>query len=326
MTLYWSPIAKALHEQITSSDNLVLVIAPFIQLEALKELVKDGIFEKELKIVTRWTAHDIISGVSDIYIYPFLKSKNIPLYINESIHLKLFVFESNKAFHTSGNITAHGLGLIDNANIEVGGFVGANSYDWQQIYQIIENSVLVTDEIFEEAVQYYQKNKDKKVKLPELQLVKKNQKEFSLNCLPAFEDPITMFDLYANPSLLTIEGEQPRRCLHDIVRYNVPLGLRKDRFLELLKKGFIGQSFIQSFIAALKDQKSMRFGAVTDWIHSHCTDVPLPYRWVVKENVAILYRWLCCFLPEITWDVPGKRSQVIYWQKNELDIINKIIP
>jgi len=315
MALYWPPIVKALHEQIASSDNLVLVIAPFIQLEALKELVKDGIFGKELKIVTRWTAHDIISGVSDIYIYPFLKSKNIPLYINESIHLKLFVFESNKAFHTSGNITAHGLGLIDNANIEVGGFVGANSYDWQQIYQIIENSVLVTDGIFEEAVQYYQKNKDKKIKLPELQLVKKNQKEFSLNCLPAFEDPNVMFDLYANPSLLTIEGEQPRRCLHDIVKYNVPLGLTKDQFLESLKKGFIDQPFVQSFIAVLKEQKSMRFGAVTDWIHSHCTDVPLPYRWIIKDNVAILYRWLSCFLPEITWDVPGKHSQVIYWQK-----------
>ncbi len=317
MALHWTPISKALREQIASSDNLVLAIAPFIHLEALKELVKDGIFGKELKIVTRWTAHDIISGVSDIYIYPFLKSKNIPLYINDSIHLKLFVFESNKAFHTSGNITARGLGLTDNANIEVGGFVGANSYDWQQIYQIIEGSVLVTDEIYEEAVQYYQNNKDKKVKLPEFQLVKKNQKQFSLSCLPAFENPDLMFDLYSNPSLLTIEGEQPRRCLHDIVKYKVPLGLAKDIFLERLKKGFFEQSFIMSFIEVLKVQHSMRFGGVTDWIHSHCTDVPLPYRWKVKDNVAILYRWLSYFSPEITWDVPGEHSQVIYWQKKQ---------
>lgn len=316
MTLQWSPIADALRKQTaTYSDKLVLAIAPFIQLEALKELVKDGTFGKELKIVTRWTAHDIVTGVSDIYIYPYLKSRNIPFYINDSIHLKLFVFESNKAFHTSGNVTARGLGLIDNANVEVGGFVGADAYDWQQIYQIIENSVLVTDEIFEEAVKFYQDNKDKRIKLPELQLVKKNQKEFSLNSLPAFEDPAVMFELYANPSLLSIEGEQPRRCLHDVVKYEVPLGLEKDQFIVFLKKGFVGQPFIQSFIAALRKQKSMCFGAVTEWIHSNCTDVPLPYRWVVKDNVAILYRWLSYFLPEITWDVPGKHSQVIYWQK-----------
>lgn len=64
----------------------------------------------------------------------------------------------------------------------------------------------------------------------------------------------------------------------------------------------------------IKEQKSARFGAVNDWIHSKCSDVPLPYRWEIKENTNILYNWLDYFFDEIRWDVPGVRSQVIYWE------------
>lgn len=41
-------------------------------------------------------------------------------------------------------------------------------------------------------------------------------------------------------------------------------------------------------------------------------DVPLPYRWEIKDNTRIFYNWLAHFFDEITWDRPNY-SQVIYW-------------
>jgi hypothetical protein len=36
----------------------------------------------------------------------------------------------------------------------------------------------------------------------------------------------------------------------------------------------------------------------------------------VKDSTRIFYTWLSqYFFPDVTWDVPGQRSQVIYWQK-----------
>jgi hypothetical protein len=55
---------------------------------------------------------------------------------------------------------------------------------------------------------------------------------------------------------------------------------------------------------------------VNDWIYQHCSDVPLPYKWEMKRNTNFLYNWLSYFYDEITWDIPGSHSQVIYWDKN----------
>jgi len=62
----------------------------------------------------------------------------------------------------------------------------------------------------------------------------------------------------------------------------------------------------------LKHERNLRFGAVNKWIHEKCEDVPLPYRWEIKENTRIFYDWLAHYVPEISWVRP-KYSQVISW-------------
>ena len=36
----------------------------------------------------------------------------------------------------------------------------------------------------------------------------------------------------------------------------------------------------------------MYFGEVKLFIHNNCSDVPLPRRWEITENIQILYRWI----------------------------------
>jgi hypothetical protein len=75
---------------------------------------------------------------------------------------------------------------------------------------------------------------------------------------------------------------------------------------------------VTDFVELLKVERSLRFGAVNDWIHKKCEDVPLPYRWEIKDNTRIFYDWLAHYFPNITWDRPNY-SQVIYWNKGQTD-------
>ena len=77
---------------------------------------------------------------------------------------------------------------------------------------------------------------------------------------------------------------------------------------------FRATPFVSAFVAHLKSERSLHFGAVNAWIHQQCEDVPLPYRWEIKDNTRIFYNWLAHFFDEITWDRPNY-SQVIYWNR-----------
>jgi hypothetical protein len=94
----------------------------------------------------------------------------------------------------------------------------------------------------------------------------------------------------------------------------VPEGLSADQFHNNLRAAFLKTPFVVDFVEFLKSQGSLRFGAVNNWIHEKCEDVPLPYRWEIKENTRIFYDWLAHFIPQITWDRPNY-SQVIRWNK-----------
>src|SRR5262249_54640128 len=110
-SLVWSPTHEYLADRIRQEKQLRILIAPFIKLEALKQLVSICKDTSELQVIVRWKAKDLLTAASDLAIYPFLRDRGIPLYTHSEIHLKLFLFTDALAFHTSGNITEKGLGI-----------------------------------------------------------------------------------------------------------------------------------------------------------------------------------------------------------------------
>ena len=333
--LLWSPLFSDIVENNGDNDALYIV-APFIQHNALAELLTQTNNYKKLQVITRWNAADILSGVSDLEVYPYLKKLGIPLYIHPKIHLKLLLFESNEIFHCSGNITNTGLGINCVGNIEVGSYIQSSLNDWKHLYQLIDESRLVTDEVYEKALGYKRENMIPKEPLPELDLfslknrekvgnsINLEKKPFSMGSLPALESPETFLTLYSKNSIADICPGIMRLLFHDIALFNIDLNLERDTLLSTIKLQFKQLPFILSFVDFLKENKSLRFGAVTAWIHNKCTDVPLPYRKEIKEHVNHLYNWLSFCFEEISWNIPGARSQVIYWDENLSITHNKI--
>ena len=153
--LVWSPVYKILEDRIRHNDDILLILVPFAKLAALQKLHLLNSKKVKIKVVCRWRPEDIVAGVSDLEIYPFLKQSNCELYINSNIHLKLYVFTSNTAFNTSGNLTLRGLGYSESANIEVGNMVNLTTYDWTKVYNVINSSRLVTDDIYQRFKEYF---------------------------------------------------------------------------------------------------------------------------------------------------------------------------
>src|SRR5262249_9020279 len=130
--LCWSPVFEGLCVQ-AKGRKLVLAIAPFLQRAAMEKLLKAVPWSDSPIVLTRWRAADIASGVSDIEVYPLLKPRGFRFMVNDSIHLKLFVFNDGSGFVTSANITATGLGLHSSPNIEVGTRVSLGSHDTSRL-------------------------------------------------------------------------------------------------------------------------------------------------------------------------------------------------
>jgi hypothetical protein len=312
--LRWGPLFSPLETRLHSGDPLLLVISPFIGLEALQRFIAKAGSLRGIKVIVRWRPEDLRNGVSDIAIFPYLSEQGIPLYINQDIHLKLYVFESNSAFCTSGNLTLRGFGYNEKANIEVGCFVSLVQDDWLRLYELISKSRQVDERMFSLFKQYLAGCPEMSQPPPPPPELFGPGKAYTISSLPAMETPTKLAEFYFASELANKPAEEVRRAAHDCAIFALPPGLDHVTFNQRLGLSFRTTPFVVDFIEMLKTEKSLRFGAVNDWIHRKCEDVPLPYRWEIKENTRIFYNWLQHFVPEITWDRPNY-SQVIHWQE-----------
>jgi len=310
--LVWSPVYSVIEDRIASGDGLILIVVPFIKFEALRHLHWARTKDLRLKVVCRWRPGDILAGASDVEIFPFLKAAGCELYLNPDIHMKLYVFESNIAFNTSANLTLRGLGYSERPNREVGNMVTLNSEDLARLYTIINSSRQVDDAMYARFKAFAEQNPlpPKAITPPDL-LGK--PKDYTIGSLPATETPSKLASYYFGSGRQSTTPEEIRRAVHDLVTFSIPPAITQTEFEQRLGASFRATPFVADFVEHLKKERSLSFGAVNNWIHQKCEDVPLPYRWEIKENTRIFYDWLAHYFPEISWDRP-RHSQVIYWQ------------
>jgi hypothetical protein len=313
--LVWTPTYEYVAQRIREKKKLQFIIAPFIKREALKQILDQCEDTSQLKVIVRWDKTDIVNQVSDLEIYKDLKNQGIPLYRHSSIHLKMLIFDQNWAFHTSGNITKKGLGLVSNPNIEVGAQIRLKVNDWIQIQKLLKSSICIDEERYEIFVKYKADNETKSDPLPPLQIDLDSEKEFSRLSLPAIQSPTLLYEIYQNPDKFKDEEDLYAAFVHDLVLYDVSNGISREVFFQQLGKNFKTHLFVQKIVGLIKREGSARFGEVNGWITECCSDNPTPYRWELKENTNYLYDWLAYYFDEIHWNRPN-HTQVIYWDSD----------
>lgn len=276
---------------ISSSKDEVLIFCPFIQVASLTKLFSK--VPNKLSIVTSWRTADLLSGISELELYPFCKSNNAYLYINQRIHLKVICRDYKDALVGSANITDRGLGFSPNSNHEcIVYFDRINLEQRVHLMRILQESVLINDNIYKEfcdKLTEMRKTYVKHEKYPNIEVEDFPNRNFLISALPMSKSIEVLFDYYAHPKLSEKNEEDYSGAAHDLALYQIPSGLSQEEFYSCLKKSF----FSQPFIKALKDfiTNEKYFGQIKEWIQKTCVDVPVPSRRDLTGNVQVLYEW-----------------------------------
>lgn len=268
------------------------IYAPYIKLDALQALI-DGNEHIET-VVVRWEPRDLITGASDLDIYPYLRDRGITLYRNPRLHLKAFVSDQKKAFFGSANISQRALNSPETKyyNYEL----AAVDYELDLADRLYFNSievesVLITDLIYEQiATQLPEKIKTFPKENDFILKVNYPDKNFSLSSLPMSYSVETLINVYE--TVESVHELEINCAIHDLALYRIALGLSSTEFQKQLKLNFFNHPFIRSFLGYVDDGNQTYFGAAKDWIQRNCSDVPIPRKWEVTENIQILYRWI----------------------------------
>jgi len=313
--IFTSPLFDSIRNYIlesSSNDKKIYIFTPYIKTNVLGKLI-DKITGKII-IITAWEPNDLLSGSSELELYPFCKENKITLYINNKIHLKVYSVDLESAIITSGNISHRG--LMPDGNYECGVFVDKlSSTDRLYFEKIRSDARLVDDKFYESLVNWYNKQiKEipKEIKLEDIVAVS-TKNDFLISALPMTRDVDELVKGYEkiNSGLEPSDDSETSACIfHDLANYNIGPGLTKKEFEKKLRIQFFSHPFIQKMDKFIDPEAY--FGRIKEWIQNNCVDVPIPSRRELTGNVQVLYEWFENLGDgKYIIDVPGAYSERI---------------
>jgi hypothetical protein len=269
-----------------------------------------------MTIVTTWNTNDLLSGSSELSLYPFCKEKGITLYVNNRIHLKIFSNGFENLLISTANISSNGLGIIPNSNYECAHYVENLSNEDRYYFAKIQKEAIHVDDEFYEAIKKWYVQQEKKQTLQD-QLEKiippRRKDDFLISALPMTRDIKILEESYLriNKDEIANNDAEIRDCVfHDLANYNIPLRLTKEEFRKRLKSSFFSHPFIKRIDEFISPEAY--FGRIKEWVQKNCTDVPVPSRRELTGNVQVLLEWFEKLGDgKYVVDIPGEHSQRI---------------
>ena len=300
-------------------NETITLFSAYLKLDVLKKLNK----KKNIKqIIVRWEIEDLCKQVSDIELYNYCLENKIVLYRNTRIHLKTLWNNNKSVLLGSANISNRGIGEKGKFNLELNAVVDNISFnDQNYLNKIILDSEYVTEKLYNKIKQIIDEIELPVSEFPSMPTPPTNVDYFLINQLPMSSSPELLFDVYKGQLLDEIEMSC---AAHDLELYRIPTNLNKTDFFYFLKSTFNQHPFIQSFKGAVNSaineryperNGSMQFGAVRRWFSNNTTTVPTPRSFELNSYVKILYIWICYFDENYSWNIPGERSEVIYYHE-----------
>lgn len=290
---------------IENAENAVELFAPYVARAALMEILKKKKDSARAAVITTWKIADIAFGASDLSVYQACKERGIFLFLNQSLHLKTYLADYRRILTGSANVTGRALGLSSKSNYET--LVQIN--DPEQSYlihlaKIRKEATLVTDELFEQFDELYKKHRkeilDQRTLVDDAQLIFDNsldsRKSFLISALPMSRSIEQLYKVLRSES--SFDDETSANARHDIANYELESfsSLEYAEFQKQLGNRFFSHPFIASLCDFIDEPK--RFGAIKEWVQDSCTDVPVPSRRTLTDNVQVLYNWLVDLGPD----------------------------
>jgi hypothetical protein len=297
----------------SSNGKQLFIFAPYIKVHTISNLLED--ISAKVVIVTSWNTKDLLSGSSELALYPYCKRQGFTLYINNAIHLKAYSAEFDDMIVTTANISE--LGLLNQSHLECAVHVPElQNSDRMYFLRIIKNARHVDDGLHADLRKWYDKQDIiKQPSVPTFDEIVRPKKSdyFLISALPMTRSIKALVEAYYRLSngLSASDDREVRECVfHDLAKYEIPLGLTNSEFKRTLKMMFFDHPFIMKIDEIINPEAY--FGEIKEWIQRNCTDVPVPSRRELTGNVQVLLEWFVALGDgKYLVDIPYSHSQRI---------------
>jgi len=272
-----------LEGSVDKDCSRLVICSAFLTLGALEYFYNkfiDNKFSGDCEFLARWRLEDLLSGASSLEVFEFLQERNIPLYIKNDFHGKIYSVSDKGLLIGSHNFTRKGLGLASDSNDEFGVILEESVSNNQIIEKVFSNSTLVTQSLYEEISKFIltcSKSKNESAVWPDsikIQLEKSNLENFLINewlhskspldkDAPGFEHDFSLLNLNSSNDMADIKNafceSIPYRWLNNV------LGSHNNEIYH---------------------------GELGSLLHDAFIDDPRPYRKNVKELLNNLLSWI----------------------------------
>ncbi len=313
--LFHSPLYEHIRkyfQNLDSGQQTTFVFAPYVKTDILEKLLEG--LQNRVVIVTTWEPTDILSGSSEIGLYPFCKERGISLYVSQGMHLKVYSVDLTDAILATGNVSRRG--LMPDGNYEVGTLIKSLTNEDRLFFERIRRRArLVDDAMYEELAEWSNNNRVEiqgDVSLENI-ISTPDRDNFLISALPmtqSVDGLVLYYDRICQGEMPSEDPEIAACVFHDLANYGIEPGLSEIEFRQELSSKFFAHPFIQKINEFIAPEAY--FGRIKEWIQDNCTDVPVPSRRELTGNVQVLLKWFER-LGGGTYviDIPGRRSQRI---------------
>ncbi|MGO4998462.1 phospholipase D-like domain-containing protein [Oceanisphaera sp. W20_SRM_FM3] len=285
--------------KLIKESHAVRIVSAFISFKAVIWF-ENSISHRNVVFVGRFTPADFVVGASDIKALQKLVELGYMVYMNASLHAKIYDIDESYLFTGSANFTSRGLSLGSTSNIEAAVELPYTLESSRFVDKVVNSSILIDSEKLREMILFLDSiygASNENINDQDWPFTSVNIDELFVSDLPLTE-PLSMDD-----------NDEIKDC----VFRRIDNHLKND--CQIQAKSLFLQSKAYRWLMShveLDNVLGVRFGEISAKLHTALKDDPSPYRKDVKLLQGNLYRYIQLLCnDELEIYIPGERSVFI---------------
>jgi len=146
---YFSELFTLVNSELQKAKSEIFMAAPYVKVGIVEKLEVPEALPVESIFVCRWKLDDVLSGATDVRIYPLLRDQGFRVLLHPNLHAKYYRFD-NRVLMGSANLTSNGLMNDEIGSLEALTLLSKNLFTTNFERKIIQESVEVDDELYSE--------------------------------------------------------------------------------------------------------------------------------------------------------------------------------
>ena len=226
---------ERLRALVKSARRDVLICSPFIKARALESVLAAIGGTIGVRIITRWRAAEVASGISDLEVFDLASRRpHTELALMNDLHAKLYLADGD-GLAGSANVTATALGWTERCNVELLVPIKRSDPDVVRLLSRLHWAEAATETIRSE-IEAEVANLDKVV-LDEGKDISSGMESVSKHdWLPKCAAPERLFAIYRDPSTMNVVEGTREDGLADLRDLHLVGGLSRDEFASAVRE------------------------------------------------------------------------------------------